>query len=462
MRGGLPGTDTAYRSLSLWHETAGEDWTPRPTLPGDTEVDVAIVGAGFTGLWTAYYLLRHAPGLQVLVLEAEVAGFGASGRNGGWCSALFPTSEAALRARHGEGPARGLRLAMHDAVDEVGRVCAREGIDAHYVKGGSLVAARTKAQLRRAQAEVAGARALGIGPEDLDLLGADEARARLGATSALGATTTPHCARIHPARLVRGLARAVERLGGVVHERTPVTALRAGQVDTPHGRVRARHVLRATEGFTAGLPGARRDVAPVYSLMIATEPLPASFWATAGLARAETFSDHRHLIIYGQRTADDRLAFGGRGAPYHFGSGIRPAYDRSRAVHVELERTLRELFPPSPTTASRTRGAGRSASPATGWPRWCTTRRPASARPAATSETASARPTWPAARSPTSSSGATPSAPGCPGSATAPGRGSRSPCGGWRSTPGCAWPAPPTSRSGSPAAPPASAPCSAR
>ena len=341
----LPGTDSAYRSLSLWHETAGEDWTPRPTLPGDTEADVAIVGAGFTGLWTAYYLLRRAPGLRVLVLEAEVAGFGASGRNGGWCSALFPTSESSLRARHGEEPARGLRLAMHDAVDEVGRVCEREGIDAHYVKGGSVVAARTRAQLRRAQAEVAAARALGIGPDDLDLIGPDEARARLGATSVLGATTTPHCARIHPARLVRGLARAVERLGGVVHERTPVTALRAGQVDTPHGRVRARHVLRATEGFTPGLPGARRDVAPVYSLMIATEPLPASFWATAGLARAETFSDHRHLIIYGQRTADDRLAFGGRGAPYHFGSGIRPAYDRQAAVHVELERTLRELFP---------------------------------------------------------------------------------------------------------------------
>ena len=341
----LPGTAAAYARLSLWHETAGEDWTPRPSLPGDTDADVVVVGAGFTGLWTAYYLLHDEPALRVVVLEAEVAGFGASGRNGGWCSALFPTSEQSLARSAGAAAARDLRRALQDTVDEVGRVSAAEGIDAHYAKGGTLVAARTPAQLRRAQREVDDARGLGIGPEDLRLLGHEEARRRLDVTDLLGATWTPHCARVHPARLVRGLARAVERRGGVVHERTPVTALQAGSVDTPHGRVRARHVLRATEGYTARLPGLRRAVAPVYSLMLATEPLPRTFWDTVGLARAETFADHRHLIIYGQRTADDRLAFGGRGAPYHFGSAIRSPYDRDAGVHAELERTLRELFP---------------------------------------------------------------------------------------------------------------------
>jgi len=341
----LPGTAQAYRRLSLWHDTADEDWTPRPCLPGDTDADVVVVGAGFTGLWTAYYLLRAEPSLRVLVLESEVAGFGASGRNGGWCSSLFPTSEQQLARLGGAAAARDLRLAMQDTVDEVGRVARAEGIDAHYAKGGTLVAARTPAQLRRSELEVRSARALGIGPEDLELLGAAEATERLGVTDCLGATATPHCARVHPARLVRGLARAVERLGGVVRERTPVTALRPGGVETPHGRVRAAHVLRATEGFTARLPGLRRAVAPVYSLMLATEPLSAAFWEQAGLQRAETFSDHRHLIIYGQRTADDRLAFGGRGAPYHFASSIRAPYDRDASVHAELWRTLRELFP---------------------------------------------------------------------------------------------------------------------
>jgi glycine/D-amino acid oxidase-like deaminating enzyme len=335
----------SYARLSLWHETAGDDWQPRAPLPGDGEVDVAIVGAGFTGLWSAYYLLRAQPGLRVGLVEAEVAGFGASGRNGGWCSALFPTSEARLVQRAGADAARAMRLAMQDTVDEVKRVADDEGIDAHYRKGGTVVAARTPAQLQRATAEVESARRLGIAPEDLVLLGPEAAAERLGVTSLLGATYTPHCARIHPSRLVRGLARAVEQRGGVVWERTRATAIAPGQVTTARGVVRATHVLRATEGYTARIDGLRRAIAPVYSLMLATEPLPAEFWATAGLAHGETFSDHRHLIIYGQRTADDRLAFGGRGAPYHFGSSIEPSYDGNLRVHAALWRALRELFP---------------------------------------------------------------------------------------------------------------------
>jgi glycine/D-amino acid oxidase-like deaminating enzyme len=335
----------SYTRLSLWHETAGDSWIPRPSLPGDREVDVAIVGAGFTGLWSAYYLLRAEPGLRIGLIDAEVAGFGASGRNGGWCSALFPTSEARLARMAGADPARSMRLAMQQTVDEVGAVAADEGIDAHYRKGGTVVVARTPAQLQRATTEVAAARRLGIGPADLVLLGPDDAAARLGATAVLGGTYTPHCARIHPSRLVRGLARAVERRGGVLWERTRARAIAPGKVLTDHGVVRATHVLRATEGYTARIDGLRRAVAPVYSLMLATEPLPAAFWASAGLAAGETFSDHRHLIVYGQRTADDRLAFGGRGAPYHFGSSISASYDGNPRVHAALWRTLRELFP---------------------------------------------------------------------------------------------------------------------
>jgi glycine/D-amino acid oxidase-like deaminating enzyme len=161
----------------------------------------------------------------------------------------------------------------------------------------------------------------------------------------LGATYTPDCAAIHPARLVRGLARTVRRLGVSLFERTRVLELRPGALRTEHGTVRAPVVVRATEGYTPGLPGLRRAIAPIYSLMIATPPLPQSFWDSAGLARRETFTDHRHLIIYGQRTADDRLAFGGRGAPYHFGSRVRPGYDRDPRVFAALRHTLGELFP---------------------------------------------------------------------------------------------------------------------
>jgi glycine/D-amino acid oxidase-like deaminating enzyme len=348
-----------YRDLSLWFDQlgdAGDPLLPRPALTGSTEADVCIVGAGLTGLWTAYYLLQAEPTLRVVVLEAEIAGFGASGRNGGWCSALFPMSIRALARRYGREQALTMRRAMNDTVDEVGRAVVAEDIDCHWSKGGTVNLARTPVQLDRVRAEVEI-------DEDADrvdgytLLSAEEAVTRVGATGVLGASYTPHCARVQPALLVRGLARAVERLGGTIFERTPALEIRprigTGDpcVATGHGVVTARQVIRATEAWTSTLPGSERDVVPVYSLMVATEPLPASFWdgsgptPGAGLARGETFSDARHLIIYGQRTADDRLAFGGRGAPYHYGSRIDPAFDHSEPVFAALRSTLLELFP---------------------------------------------------------------------------------------------------------------------
>jgi glycine/D-amino acid oxidase-like deaminating enzyme len=334
-----------YRHLSLWHATANDVWTTRESLSGSTECDVAIVGAGFSGLWTAYYLSLLDPSLRVVVIEKEVAGFGASGRNGGWCSALFPVSLAAVARRGDRDGAIRLQRALHDTVLEVGRVIEAEGIDASYQRGGTIVLARTEVQLRRARAEVEEARQWGMGPDDLRLLDADEARQHLDATDVVGGTYTPHCAAIHPARLVRGLASVAESRGVRIYEQTPALAIEPGSVRTPAGRVRADVIVRATEAYTARLPGLRRVVAPVYSLMVATEPLPQAFWDSAGLADRQTFSDGRHLLIYGQRTRDGRIAFGGRGAPYHFRSSIRPEYDREPAVFDALRRTLVELLP---------------------------------------------------------------------------------------------------------------------
>lgn len=312
-----------YRSLSLWHETTPTDWTPRPSLEGDVEADVVVVGAGFTGLWTAYYLARLEPSLRVVVVESEVAGFGASGRNGGWCSALFPTDL---------GPDQD--AAMRATVDEVLHVADEEGIDCHAAKGGTIVLVRNQAQLTRVREQYGDA-----------VLSPAQAASRLRATRTLGATYTPDCAAIHPGRLVRGLADAVERRGVTVFERTPALSLSPGVVRTPRGTVRAPYVVRATEGFTPRLPGLARAVVPVYSLIVASEPLSASTWDEIGLAQRETFSDHRHLVIYGQRTADDRLVFGGRGAPYHLGSAVRPEFDHEPKVFAGLHATLLDLFP---------------------------------------------------------------------------------------------------------------------
>jgi glycine/D-amino acid oxidase-like deaminating enzyme len=231
---------------------------------------------------------------------------------------------------------------MRDTVGEVVRVAQLERIDADIAVGGTVVLARSSPQLERAREEAAEAASFGL---DLDLLDADAARVHVNATGVRGATFTPHCAAIQPARLVRGLAEVVESRDVRIYEATRVERVEPGAAHTPTGTVRADVIVRATEGYTPRLPGLRRALAPVYSLIIATAPLPDSVWDEIGLRERETFSDFRHLIIYGQRTADGRIVFGGRGAPYHLGSRIRPGYDRVPRVFAALQRTLVDLFP---------------------------------------------------------------------------------------------------------------------
>lgn len=334
-----------YRALSLWLDNCGDDLTPRSSLPGDRDADVCVVGAGYTGLWTAYYLLKADPSLRVVVLEKEIAGYGASGRNGGWCSALFAAPRDKLARVGGRGAALAMQRAMFDTVDEVGRVVGAEGIDAHFAKGGTISAATTRAHVPRLKAEIAEERRWGFSEGDYRWLNAAEASSRVRMEGSLGAAFTPHCAALHPARLSRGLARAVEARGAAIHELTPVRTIDSGMASADGGRVKAEVVVRATEGYTASLEGFKRTLLPIYSLMIATEPLPRSFWDEVGWALRETVTDARNLIIYAQRTADDRIAIGGRGAPYHFGSDVADSYERVPSVFAELQRVLAALWP---------------------------------------------------------------------------------------------------------------------
>ncbi len=335
---------------SLWWSALEPTSTRRPPLASHVDVDVAIVGGGFTGLWTARELLRRDPTMRVAVLEREICGFGASGRNGGWASALYPQSLAALeRRRPGDGARVG--AVLRQAVGDLGVALSADGIDAHYHQGGTLTFARNPFQEERLRAEVDEARGWGAGPDDVVWLGPDEASARARVAGARGALYTRHCARVQPALLVRGLAAVVESLGAHIYEGTAVTRIlaRSGRnpatVVTVAGTVHAEVVVRATEGYSASLPGLRRDLAPIYSLMIATEPLAPAFWEEVGFEDRETFNDGRNLLIYGQRTADDRIAFGGRGAPYHFGSVIEPRFDHVDKVFRLLEAALSELLP---------------------------------------------------------------------------------------------------------------------
>jgi glycine/D-amino acid oxidase-like deaminating enzyme len=336
-----------YRSYSFWLETAGEELVPRPPLRAPAEADVAILGAGFTGLWTAYYLLKQEPSLRVVVLEAEISGFGASGRNGAWCSSAFPVSPGELARRFGAEATRELLLEMRNAVEEVGRVAAAEGIDAQYFRGGQLRVARGVSQLPGIEDTYESMRTLGL-EDGLRLLDAEETARRVRITGARGALYNPHCATIHPARLARGLALAVERLGGEIFERTPVTDYEGGagpRLVTRAGEVRARTVVLAGEAYLARLRKLRRKVMPIYSLIVLTEPLSEARWAQIGWEGRECVGSNRYTVDYLSRTADGRILFGGRGAPYHYGSRIRDEYDRHEPTHEMLRQMAREWFP---------------------------------------------------------------------------------------------------------------------
>lgn len=331
--------------ISFWWDSLPDELRSPlgEALTSDVDADVAIVGAGYTGLWTAYHLQRHDPSLRITLIDAHEAGFGASGRNGGWASALFPVEREAIARDHGREAARATTTTMIESVADLGRTVAAEGWSVDWAHGGTIVAARTPLQVQRAREEVEDAAAWGLdAPTFLDR---SQASAIMRPTDLLSATYTPHCAALHPARLVRLLARTVVERGATLFEHSPVHRIEPGAVRTVDRTVRARYVIRATEGYTARLRGFRRVLAPVYSLMLATEPLPARVWDEIGLDGRATFSDGRHLIIYGQRTADDRIAFGGRGAPYHFGSDIDPANDRDPRIHRALWATLLDLFP---------------------------------------------------------------------------------------------------------------------
>jgi glycine/D-amino acid oxidase-like deaminating enzyme len=337
-----------YSSYSFWLETAGEALTPRAPLTRSGEVDVAILGAGYSGLWTAYYLLRGNPSLRVAIVEKEIAGFGASGRNGGWCSSKFPVTPGELARRFGREAGRSLMLAMRDAVDEVARTCEEEGINAHFRKGGMLGLARGAHQLPMIRASADGYKQLGL-EDHCRLLSAEEVSERVRVTNVHGALYTPHNASLHPGRLVRGLARAVGRRGGVIYEQTEVTSFEGGEIPrlvTPGGELRAKTALvLAGEAYLTRLPKLHRALTPMYSLIAITEPLTPEQWSQIKWQNGESISSNRYTVDYLTKTADGRILFGSRGAPYLFGSKITDAQDRHAPTHANIHRAVVEWFP---------------------------------------------------------------------------------------------------------------------
>ncbi len=338
---------------SYWLETVDDGSPPRPPLDGDARVDVAIVGAGFTGLWTAREVLRRDPAASVLILEAATAGFGASGRNGAWLTASIAVTPGELARRTSPATVRAVTAAMRDTVDQVLRAADEDGIDAQARRGGVLRIARGVHELPSMERNHATLQRLGIA-DGLEVLDATELGARVRVDDARGAILDPHGAAIHPGRLVRGLARRVEDLGARIVEHTPAIRIdpagrgagTAGpRVVTDRGTVTADAVVLATEAWTSQLPRHRREVLPLYSLIVLTEPISDARWADVGWAGHELLSSHRLTVDYLSRTPDGRILFGGRGAPYHLGSRISPAFDRHGTTHALLRTQVADWFP---------------------------------------------------------------------------------------------------------------------
>ncbi|UYQ78305.1 FAD-binding oxidoreductase [Glutamicibacter sp. JL.03c] len=328
--------------VSHWWEQIGVP-EPRPKLRGHSTVDVAIVGAGFTGLWTAYYLAKANPDLDIAILEARHVGYGASGRNGGWLTNTITAGADHYLKTHSVQQINDFQLAMNRTVDEVINVCAAESIDADILRGGEFEVAYTPAQEQRLRAHAEVNKSWEH--TGTKLLESAEALSKINVAGTRAALWHPHAARVHPAKLVRGLAEAVERLGVKIYEDTRVKAIRPRQLELDGGTVNTTYIVRATEGFTAQLAGHKRLWLPMNSSMIVTEPLPESVWEELNWSAGEVLGDYAHVYMYAQRTADDRIAIGGRGVPYKYGSRTDMDGQTPQSTITGLQEILYRMFP---------------------------------------------------------------------------------------------------------------------
>lgn len=331
--------------VSFWYADMGGVPSPRPPLAKDIDVDVAIVGAGYTGLWTAYYLKKAMPSLEIAIVERNFAGFGASGRNGGWLSGAFGWSYDKYLKSSNRQSVMAMQAAMAGTVDEVVRVAAEEGIDADIIRVDNLYVSTNPAQLERVREEAETIRAWDMRPERIEILDAAAVRRRINIKGALGGRIMRDQARVQPAKLARGLADVVERLGVSIYEQTTVSEISAGRLQTDRGTVRARTIVRATEGFTAGLPGEERTWLALNSAQIVTEPLPAELWQEIGWQGHEILGNNAHLYCYLQRTREGRITMGGRGVPYRYGSRTDVNGRTQQATIDQLHAALKALLP---------------------------------------------------------------------------------------------------------------------
>lgn len=331
---------------SFWLDRTTDPGRPRPQLEDDIYADVAVVGAGYTGLWTAYWLKRKSPSTRVVIVEKERVGYGASGRNGGWLTGKTVGLRKNL-SHHPEGRDAVLEMekACHQAVYDVADLFEAKNIDIGAVRSGWMQIARSESQLVRLKNQLAGDYSWGLTEDDVELLSAAETTERINIPGVLGASYSPHAVRINPAKLAYGLAKLCTDLGIPIYENSGAESVTDGLVKTSRGSVSASTVVLATEGFTPQFPGMKRELLPMLSSMVVTKPLGDDVWSRIGWDNSECLSGAQHMYFYSQRTDDNRIAIGGRGVPYKFGSRLDKNGRLDEKTQRQLTNTLSGLFP---------------------------------------------------------------------------------------------------------------------
>ena len=333
-----------WQARSFW--MSRRPYAPGPHLDGDLTADVAIIGAGFTGLWTAIHLKEADPAIDVVVVERDVAGYGASGRNGGFAMTMVGRNVHDLVRKVGATRARATHLAMRQALRDIESFCAAEGIDADITRPGVLTVSNGPEQDIRIRQDLAAAERLGL--DGFEPLSGRQCRELLHSERLRMGHFERDSLLVDPAALTWGLRRAAERRGVRIFEQTPVAGLAVARggpaARTPFGTVRADRMLIATNAYAHAVPALRRFIFTIYAYIIVTEPLTAAQWARVGWERRMGVEDKRIYPHFHRPTPDGRILWGGRDAPFS-AEGPNPARENDPRIFRRLEETFRWSFP---------------------------------------------------------------------------------------------------------------------
>jgi len=338
--------ESHYRTRSFWHEVA-PPYEPGPPLEGERRVDIAIIGGGYTGLWTAYHLKTEQPSLEVAVLEQEVAGYGASGRNGGFAMTLLGRSLDDLKQQFGAAEALEAHKAVVAAIDGIGQFARDNNVDCDYEKNGIITVSTTPWQDAIIEKDMKAAQEMGI--QDIRFLDGQTVRDVVHSPTYRCAHEEGACAILNPAKLAWGLAGAIRQKGVALYEGTPVQQVRRSdggvEVKTEGGLLRAEKAVLATNAYSVHFPHIAKWVVPLYTYIVLTEPLTPAQWDSIGWKGRQGIEDRLGGLHYYRPTTDGRIAWGGDAFPYHFGSGIGPQFDQDETVFARLRASFARTFP---------------------------------------------------------------------------------------------------------------------